>query len=210
MEHGTGTRAWPYLPNMRHPPPTCAYFPWNTCCSFIIHRLSLDNLRLALSSPCPFTGSHLQPDLKAFCAHCCSLSLLCFSGAFSPNKSLLLLTATWHLLLQSREVTTLQEGASVFRWVTLGLKNPFLIQNWEMINDCYIITSSKICQHLQVIMLTEDIKLYSGDIDCFWNIQVITHTSSPGGVLWHIWATALWAEVTHFHFSHKHRRRNVF
>ena len=71
----------------------------------------------------------------------------------------------------------------VSRWVEWGCMNSLLIHNWEMINSCSVVSSSKIITLSRLLCLSEDtdINVYGRDICCLGNIQVITYIFTPGG-----------------------------
>lgn len=145
-----------------------------------------------LPFPCAFAG--VRPPLcsEAFHACFCSLSPLGFMGV-TPNSSLLLLTPPWHLMIAWPGLTHYSPWASVSRWINDVARIHSLIQSGETINDCYIVTSNKIVNISRLLGLYEDIdrNVCGRDTCRLWNIQVITHISSPGGVIWHVPANVL-------------------
>ena len=72
---------------------------------------------------------------------------------------------------------------SISRWVEWGCKNSSLTHNWEMMNSCSVVSSSKIITLSRLLCLSEDtdINVYGRDICCLGNIQVITYIFTPGG-----------------------------
>lgn len=106
-EHGMGTRAWPFLPNVKLP--YCQSFPWSTFWAGWDLQSCLAVWGWLFLSP-SFHRCWTTTMVQRLSVYC-FLSPLCFMRV-TPNKSLLLLTPPWHLMPGWPELTLLSLSLS--------------------------------------------------------------------------------------------------